>query len=254
MPRPTDKDRLVWLLQEEGGTSNQQIRSTLNLTDKRYSELTQKLIREGFVEKYRCRGGGIRLTEEGTQIDALPGSVSAVANEKALYPHFVKALIAEAKENEEEAIVFDTSTLRKRGKWSNPDVTRVAIRRFPILRTHKVILTTFELKQWGRWNVEVVYEAASQRRFAHEAYVVLEWAKYVPIEGLEDLNGICGRFGVGLMTMQTHYNTFRHTVHLEPEPHNPPDDNVEEFLGYVFEKRAQSLDEYDALWKRIANL
>ncbi|MGH8652604.1 MAG: hypothetical protein ACREYE_10745 [Gammaproteobacteria bacterium] len=251
MTRPTDTDRLLWLLQEQGGTSNQQIRSTLNLTDKRYGELKERLIADEFIEKYRCRGGGIRLTAKGARIDALSGNVSAVANEKALYPYFVNALAAEAKENEEVAVVFDTSALRKRGKWSNPDVTRVAIRHFPILRTHKIILSTFEIKQWGRWNAEVIYEAASQRRFAHEAYVVLEWAKDVPIEGLENLNAICGRFGVGLMTMQPHYNSFRHIIHLEAEPHNPPDDNVEEFLGYVFEKRAENETAYNSLWESI---
>lgn len=251
MPRPTDTARLLWLLQEQGGTSNQQVRSTLNLTDKRYDELKERLLEDALVEKYRCRGGGIRLTAKGAKADALPGNTSAVENEKALYPHFVKALTAESKENEDTAVVFDTSSLRKRGKWSNPDVARVAIRHFPILRTHKVILSTFELKQWGRWNVEAIYEAASQRRFSHEAYVVLEWAKDVPVEGLEELNALCGRFGVGLMTMHPHYASFRHIVQLEAELHNPPDDNVEEFLGYVFEKRAENQAAYNALWDAI---
>lgn len=251
MPRPTDTDRLLWLLQEQGGTSNQQIRSTLNLTDKRYDDLKGKLIADEIIEKYRCRGGGIRLTAKGAKKNALPGATSAVKNEQALYPHLVKSLVAEAEENEEVAVVFDTNSLRKRGKWSNPDVTRIAIRHFPILRTHKIIVSTFEVKQWGRWNVEAVYEAASQRRFAHEAYVVLEWAKDVPIEGLEDINAVCGRFGVGLVTMQPYYKSFRHIVHLDAEPHNPPDDNVEEFLGYVFEKRAENQTAYNSLWDKI---
>ena len=251
MSRPTNSSRLLWLLQEQGGTSNQQVRSALNLTDTRYGKLKSTLLGDGVIEKYRCRGGGIRLTVRGAKADALPGAVSAVTNEKDLYPHFVKALAAESKENEEIAAVFDTSSLHKRGKWSNPDVARVSIRKFLILRTHKVIVSTFELKQWGRWNVEVVYEAASQRRFAHEAFVVLEWAKDVPVEGLDELTALCGRFGVGLMTMQPHYSSFRHVVHLDAEPNSPPEDNVEEFLGYIFEKRSENKIEYDTLWSTV---
>lgn len=251
MARLTDQDRLLWLLQEQGGTSNQQVRSLLSLSDKSYDKLKRKLIESELVEKYRCRGGGIRLTAKGEKSEALPSSTSAVENEKSLYPHFVKALAAESSENEDLALVFDTSSLRKRGKWSNPDVARVSIRNFPILRTHKVVVSTFELKQWGRWNVEVVYEAASQRRFSHEAFVVLEWAKGVPVEGLDELTALCGRFGVGLMTLHPHYKSFRHIIHLEAEPHNPPDDNVEEFLGYVFERRAKELAAYNAMWDSI---
>ena len=168
-----------------------------------------------------------------------------------MYPHFIKALTDESAENEETAAVFDTSSLRKRGKWSNPDVARVSIRKFPILRSHKVILTTYELKQWGRWNVEVVYEAASQRRFAHEAYVALEWAKDVPVEGLDELIALCSRFGVGLITIHPHYTSFRHVVQLDAEPNNPPEDNVEEFLGYVFERRQENKASYEALWSAI---
>lgn len=108
MPRPTDNDRLLWLLQEQGGTSNQQIRSTLNLTNKRYNDLNAELIADEVIEKYRCRGGGIRLTAKGAKKNAFPGTTSAVGNEQALYPHLIKSLAAEAKENEEIAVVFDT--------------------------------------------------------------------------------------------------------------------------------------------------
>lgn len=252
MTRPSDKDRLVWLLQEQGGTSNQQVRSVLNLTDKRYGELKSELLSDEKIEAFRCRGGGIRLTKKGANEKALPDALSAVSKEKDLYAPFILALENETKENEEGALVFDTSALRKSGKWSNPDVTKVAIRTFPILRTHKVLLTTFELKQWGRWNIESIYEAASHRRFAHEAYVVLEWAKDVPVEGLEEVTAVCGRFGIGLITLHPYYNSFRHTVQLEAEPNDPSEDFVEEFLGYIFERRSESQEAYDRLWSLVA--
>ncbi len=247
MTRPPDRNRLLWLLQEQGGTSNQQIRSVLNLKDDRYRELVNELLDEQIIEKFRCRGGGIRLTEKGAK-SGVPGAESAVAKERNLYEPFIEALKAEAEENEEAGLVFNTSSLRKRGKWSNPDVTKVAIRSFPILRSHKVLLTTFELKQWKRWNIDAVFEAAAHRRFAHESFLVLEWAKDVPIEGLEEVMAVCSRFGVGLMTLIPRYSSFRHIVQLEAEPNNPAEDYVEEYLGYVFERDGANKDAYDRLW------
>lgn len=241
---------MLWLLQEQGGTSNQQVRSVLTLGDDRYKKLTQQLLTEGIIEKFRCRGGGIRLTEKGSKAGALPEAESAVQKEKDLYAPFITALEYEVAENEEAGLLFNTSALRKSGKWSNPDVTKVSVRAFPILRSHKVLVTTFELKQWKRWNVDAVFEAASHRRFAHESYVVLEWAKDVPVEGLEEITSVCSRFGVGLMTLHPYYSSFRHIVELEAEPNVPPEDYVEEYLGYVFERDGKKKDAYDELWPR----
>ena len=59
--RPSDKDRVIWLLSEQGGTSNQQVKGSLDLSDSRYTQVIEDLWSEGLIEKYRCRGGGIRL-------------------------------------------------------------------------------------------------------------------------------------------------------------------------------------------------
>jgi hypothetical protein len=251
MPRPSDSDRLMWLLQEQGGTSNQQARSVLDLSQERYGTVRDGLIADGLIEKFRCRGGGILLTSAGAKQKAAPGAKSSVGQERDLYGPFAVALASEAEENEESAIVFDTSALRKSGKWSNPDLTKIAIRSFPILRTSKVVLTTYELKQWGRWNLEAAFEAASHRNFAHYSYVALEWAKDFPVEGLDEIKQACSRFDVGLMTLHPYYNKWRHVVQLEASPYVPSEDFVEEYLGYVFEKQSGSQQKYDALWERI---
>ena len=252
MPRPTDVERLMWLLKEQGNTSNQQVRSKLNLTEGRYREIKNQLIEKGLVEKFRCRGGGISLTLKGSSKNAAPNAKSAVGSESDLYDPFAVALRNEAKENEENAIVLNTSALRKSGKWSNPDLTKISVRSFPIIRTNKVHLTTYELKQWGRWNLEAAYEAASHSKFAHQSYVVLEWAKDFPVEGLDGLMQVCGRFGVGLMTLQPHYKKWRHEVQLEAVETMPSDDFIEEFLGYVLNRQNGS-SEYNALWPKVTS-
>ncbi|WP_421954063.1 hypothetical protein [Polaromonas sp.] len=124
MSRPADTDRLIWLLQEQGRSSNRNIRSTLKLSDDRYAKIKQELLDEKLIEKVKGQGGGVQITTRGMKEKTLPDAVSSVENEKALYSPFVSILDAEATENEEPALVIDTSALRKSGKWSNPDVTK----------------------------------------------------------------------------------------------------------------------------------
>lgn len=247
MTRPADKDRIIWLLQEQGRSSNRNVRSSLNLSDDRYAKIRQELLDEKLVEKVKGQGGGVQITVRGMKEKTLPEAVSSVDNERALYGPFVTILSEEAAENEEAALVVDTSALRKSGKWSNPDVTKISVRKFPIIKTHRVLLTTYELKQWKRWNVESVFEAASQRRFAHEAYVVLEWAKGEKVVGLEEMMSACSRFGVGLLTLHPYYTFFRYDIQLDAEKHATSDDYLEEYLGYVFEKSDAARLQYEEI-------
>lgn len=251
MANSSDKDRLIWLLQEQGRSSNRNIRSTLDLSDDKYAKIRQELLNDGLVEKVTGQGGGVQLTSAGFKVKTLPNASSSVDNEKALYTPFVKILEAEAEENEEPALIVDTSSLRKSGKWSNPDICKISIRKFEILRSHKILITTYEMKQWKRWNIDSVFEAASHRRFAHEAYVVLEWAKNEPVVGLEEIMAVCSRFGVGLLTLHPYYSSFRYNVELEAEKNTPTEDYMEEFLGYVFDKNRTAYENYEDLCDQL---
>lgn len=247
MPRPADKDRLIWFLQEQGRSSNRRARAALQLADERYAVIRSELLDEGIIEKVKGQGGGVQLTVRGLKEKTLPNTKSAVENEKSLYGPFQKIMQASSDEDEDRAMVIDTSALRMSGKWSNPDITKISVRTFPILRTHKILVTTYELKQWKRWNIESVFEAASQRRFAHESNVVLEWAKGEPVSGIDDLMTVCGRFGVGLLTIHPYYSSFQYVTQLDAENHAPNEENVEEFLGYVFEKYPQERVRFNRL-------
>lgn len=129
-------------------------------------------------KRYVVRGGGIRLTRKGErESPAYDGQSSAVGGESELYKPLVSFLEAQADEDGLQAVVCSTHSLRARGQWQNPDVTRVAIEYYPNLRKMQVTVTTYEVKQFPHWSVDAVYEAASNHRFSHEAYVVLEWPK-----------------------------------------------------------------------------
>ncbi len=247
MARPKDTDRVIWYLQEQGRSSNRSVREAVGLSDDRYAKVRDELLAEGIVEKAKGQGGGLQLTQKGQKEETLPDAKSSVDGEMSLYRPFLDVLQAEADENEDAAMVIDTSALRKSGKWSNPDLTKISVRRFQILRSHRILISTYELKQWKRWNIDAVFEAASQHRFAHEANLVLEWAKGEPVIGLEDMMAVCSRFGVGLLTMHPHYRGFRYDILLEPETILSSEDYVEEYLSYVFDKYPKERQRFDKL-------
>lgn len=255
MVRPTDENRVLWLLAEAAGLPNSRVRTELGLSDARYLEVRDQLLEGGLVEKYRCRGGGVRLTSRGeVKVYGAPlHGESAVAHEKDLYAPLIDRLSRDASEDAIEAVLVDTSNLRKRGKWQNPDVTRVTVESYRYLQTFRAMVTTYEVKQWGRWDISAVFEAASHDRFVHEAYVVLEWAKGVPFDAPEHQPGMmqiaseCRRFGVGLARMTPHYSGFRFSVDIEPTQREPHDRDVDAFLDYMFERRRHAREQYLAM-------
>jgi hypothetical protein len=216
MARVSDRDRILRLLSETEGLSNNSIKTELDLPDGRYATAREELLNEDLIEKYQCRGGGIRLTRKGEkESPAYDGPASTIENEAALYKPLIAFLEKEAEDDGIEAVICATHALRTRGQWQNPDITRVAIEQYHHLRKAHVTVTTYEVKQFPRWTTEVVYEAASHHRFSHEAYVVLEWPteeKFSltnPTYRLDQLARECRRFGVGLATLEPRYTSYR---------------------------------------------
>jgi hypothetical protein len=225
--------------------SNPRIKSELNLTDERYEEVRATLLDKGLVEKKVGYGGGIRLTSKGEREVAPEGSVvSTVDRETDLYPHVIDALQRDFPSD----IVFDTGNLRKRGRWQNPDVTQISIDIYPRLRKRDVIITTFEVKQWGRWDVNAVFEAASHARFAHEVFVLLEWpAANLPFTegGATQIMRECQRFGVGLATLVPYYKRYRIHTQLEAASRRPADADVEDWLEYSLSRDSDASKRFD---------
>lgn len=243
--RRSDRDKVVTLLAGTTGLSNPQVKAQLGLSDDRYETLRSELIENELVEKYVCRGGGIRLTRTGEKnvpSDAAIGS-SSVNKEADLYQPLMSYLARQAEEDETQVVVCGTHDLRAHGRWQNPDVTAIAIDAYKFLRRTRVVVTTYEVKQWPRWDVDAVFEAASHRRFAHESYVVLEWDPNVvfslaePTHRIDRIARECQRFGIGLQTMQRYYSNFRLHTHIEANSSNPAEDGLETWLEYVFERK-----------------
>jgi hypothetical protein len=253
MARSADSDRVLRVLRDAEGLSNLRIKTELNLGDERYGAVRNQLIDDGLVEKYVCRGGGIRLTRKGERESVDDnGPASTVQNEKELYEPLGDFLKKQAIEDGVEAVICPTHNLKARGQWQNPDITKIAIENYRHLRKVRVTVTTYEVKHFWHWNVGVVFEAASQHRFSHESHVVLEWPNGVefsltdPTYKIDQIARECQRFGVGLATLHPHYNSYRLYPRLEPQPSTPDDEDVEAWLDYAFSRNPDALKEFNA--------
>lgn len=263
MARMSDRDRILNFLADSDGLSSQLVKTELNLSSDRYDSVIGELIADKLVEKYRCRGGGIRLTKKGEnakteQIEA----ISSVGKESQLYDPFVKFLRSAAEENEALDVICPTHALRARGKWQNPDVTRISIEHYRYLRRFRIHVTTYEVKQFPRWDVGAVFEAASHHRFSHQSYVVLEWPKkeILPFSladatyRVDQIARECQRHGVGLATIEPHYSSYRFHERLAPKPILPTDADVDAWLDYVFSRLDTSRSEFEEAIETAQNL
>jgi hypothetical protein len=102
MPRISDQDRVLRLLMNSEGLSNLRVRTELSLADERYERVRDSLLNDDLVEKYVCRGGGIRLTRKGERtVRRLEVEVaeSAFRREDDLYEPVASFLRRQAEED-----------------------------------------------------------------------------------------------------------------------------------------------------------
>ena len=251
MSRQTDENRILLLL-EEGGMSNQALKTALSLADVRYKDVKQQMIDKNLLEVYRARGGGVKLTpkvaEQVRSNNVRNKEVGSNLSELELYEPFISSLDSEINENDENAETINIAHFRQRGKWTNPDVVKMSVDFYPLQRIQKLYITSYEIKKWRSWNIESVFEAASHKKIAHQSYLVLEWVKDEPYEISEHFQQTCVRLGVGLMIMRPYYTSFRHEIKIPAETHNPIESDVEEFLEMWLDKDLSAKLKFDKLW------
>lgn len=255
MSRYSVRYLILRALQHQSGLSNPRLRADTGAGDDAYDRAKTDLVSEGLAEVYAGQGGSLRLTDAGkrhAKKEVEPEGESAVDHERELYAPLVDAIQKDAAQlGRERILVRDVGAARNRGMWSNPDVLQIAVETYPRLRKTELVVSTFELKKWGGATVASVFEAAAQSRFAHRSYVVLEWAESVTFSLDSDANNLdqivreCGRFGIGLWTMQPFRNGWRYTEHLKAAPRVPADSEVNAFLEDYFLRYPDDAAQYD---------
>jgi hypothetical protein len=257
MARTDDRTRILNLLSEaEGGLSNQRIRTELRLGRERYEETRTQLIGAGEVEKYVCRGGGIRVTDKG----AVGVSVAAPAvaplqrpagAEARLYPILVQQL---TRENDESVLAhhFIPASLKHRGQWRNPDVVTIEVVPYPRLQRLDVLVWTYEVKPRDCWEVKAVYEAERHKRSSCGSTLVLEGPAGASVDEdprLREIRDECRHHGVSLAILQTGKEAGLTYLHDE-EPHSPDPAVLHNWLDYTLIKMPEVAAKFDELMSR----
>lgn len=137
------------------------------------------------------------------------------------------------------------------GKWTQPDLTLVAIQTLPILNRIDLELFSFELKRAGDSDVDSVFEAVAHTRWTHYAY--LAWhqpnSMHIPPEKKKDVESSCRAHGVGLIVFADPLLAASYDILLAPARKSPHPVDVEEYL----EKRLKPAD-LAALKSRVLEL
>lgn len=246
--RPSDATRILRILMEADGSTNSRLKTETELSDDRYNKVKKELLDQGYIEQYRCRGGGIKITNNGekslnTQKDNYK---SIVSGEKDLYEPFSKIIKKQIFEDGSNSICIETSNLKKKGKWSNPDFTQISKESYKFLRKSDIIVSTYEIKQFPSFDSGSVFEAAAHLRFSHESTLVLEWPKELVFNlsdrayRIDEIATECQRHRVGLAIMKPYHNSFRLHTHVESYRTNPQDADIESWLEYIIERLSDS--------------
>lgn len=184
-------------------------------------------------------GGAIRRTlEEPAATPQDPRSLLRARLERELYEPFREYLVQDIDEETyafaEVAIVAD---VRRRGRWTNPDVCRLTVTNFDYIPSATVELASFEMKRSDQVDkLESVYEAAAHGRWAHSTNLVLEMKDEAAVasEVMRDAE----RFGLGLWKVWF-VDSGKLSVRqlLESAPRSQPDNaDLNEMISTVLEE------------------
>lgn len=236
MPRTSDRDRIVRLLEGEGGSlGRREIIEGLGLSDDRYETVARELVDKRVAIKNLGRTGGLRLVLAESARRAGTGEVPAAPLEKELYPPFEKYLLAAAKNDESKSVVLNTHRTRAK-KWETPDLAEVRVTPFPTIGQWELRVITYELKRQGAWSVDSVLQTATYNTFAHESWLVVpsgddaDWAEYFGKPVVEKAT----IFGIGLATFDRADRTFK--KHMTPKQNLPLLNRQYEWLDGVLDR------------------
>ena len=86
------------------------------------------------------------------------------------------------------------------GKWTRPDITVVAHRRFTVLAGAHLEVHTYEIKTVAGFTIDALHEARSHRRRAHRSFVVVDLEEAEQADRVQDYIEEARDLGVGLMS------------------------------------------------------
>ena len=126
------------------------------------------------------------------------------------------------------------------GKWTQPDLTLIALQKLPLQKRIDLELFSFELKRQNDSDVDSVFEAVAHTRYAHYAY--LAWHQpdkgNVAKDKQQDVEANCRTHGIGLIVFADPLLPASYEVLLAPIRKTPHPYDVDGYLSLRLKKPA----------------
>jgi len=227
---------------------NTALRKRLGMDAAGFFQAKRELEERGKVVTGRGRGGSIGLAAEFIEPPSQPSRVEGVKNESELYDPIKKYFDENWAPNYIQPNYYccvKTATpkgrKRKTGLWLRPDISILTVSRYEFLPTKDIEVTTVEAKRYSDATPQAVFETASQSKFAHQAYLVIEWLEETDMddsekESIKRILKEAQRFGVGIIQMKNVSGRWDFREILEPERQKPDPDDCNTFIEQNFKQ------------------
>lgn len=175
------KERFLKKLKDLGGSiSNARMRDALKLNDDQYFRLRNSLIDEGAVERWKGKGGTVRLIEKDEEPKRPePAKEIEIRKEHHLYAGMSKVIADRwAKDQRIEMrrsvvdVIAQQGSRDTGGRWTRPDIVLITSNAYRYVPGRYLEIITFEVKLVESLDSVAVYEALSHRRAANRSYVL----------------------------------------------------------------------------------
>lgn len=238
--------RILEVLPKDGSmVGNTSLRNRIGLDAPGFFQAKRELQQRGKVITGKGRGGSLGLVEISGVLSK-PTGVKGVKNESDLYEPIKKHFDENWAPNYTSPDYYCAAITgspkgrkRKSGLWSRPDVAILTVSGYQFLPTKVVEVTTIEAKRYGDATPQAVFETASHNKFAHQAYLVLEWLEETDMDDIDNENvkrilKEAQRFGIGIIQMKNSRGRWDFRDIQEPQRREPEPDDCDTFIEQNF--------------------
>lgn len=207
-------------------------------------ELLKELENFNLVKKGPGPGGTIRLTDSGEGWRKLIVKVEdkykaiLAGSEAELYDILIRLLSEKFGEGTGKLAkrfysCLDTSGMKGRGQWVNPDVVSLAVKHYAYIPESVIEVSAFEVKRWKEADIKSVWQTGAYHAIAHYLYLVCECPKKekIPRRMVEEAKYL----NIGLIELKvTDKGKHNLEIKYEPDRREPDHRALDGFIKNIF--------------------
>lgn len=206
-----DEEKLLNKLKLHNGMlSNPYLLEILKWDKDRYYRVRDGLIDQGLVERWKGRGGTVRLIVKSDPVTPSEKIEQLERIRETRYYNDLKIVIeqdwAQDQRIPSNRLVVEIVGLKGSkntgGTWTRPDIVVIASNTYKYIPGRHLEIITFEVKLMDNLDITAVYEALSHRRAANRAYVLIYGPTDQVTAGQDRIEIVCDeakRQGIGVI-------------------------------------------------------